>query len=107
MKSVRCSLVTVAFVGVLHLQHLLPLCRTMIRNKKSYSVGSTQYFVRIKLLDTTTVDFNLTPNNTGGDCLNRVAQVLEPARVRLEPARVRLEPVVVCQVNLVAVCGEF
>lgn len=42
-----------------------------------YNVAKNSFVIRINLLDGTSTEFNLQPNVTGNDCLDKVAQTLE------------------------------
>ena len=42
-----------------------------------YDVAKNSFVIRINLLDGTSTEFNLQPNVTGNDCLDKVAQTLE------------------------------
>ena len=41
-----------------------------------YNVAKNSFVIRINLLDGTSTEFNLQPNVTGNDCLDKVAQTL-------------------------------
>ena len=49
----------------------------LFRRKQSYNVAKNSFVAKIFLLDNTTVDFNLLPEVTGRDCLEKVAQCLD------------------------------
>ncbi|KAL5474425.1 hypothetical protein EMCRGX_G026370 [Ephydatia muelleri] len=49
----------------------------LFKRKQSYNVAKNSFVAKIYLLDNTTVDFNLLPEVTGRDCLEKVAQCLD------------------------------
>ncbi len=49
----------------------------LFRRSQKYNVAKNCFVARIILLDNTTIEFNLLPDVTGSDCLEKVAQVLE------------------------------
>ena len=48
----------------------------LFRRSHRYNVAKNCFLARIILLDNTTIEFNLLPEVTGSDCLEKVAQVL-------------------------------
>lgn len=54
----------------------------LFKRKQSYNVAKNSFVAKIYLLDNTTVDFNLLPEVTGRDCLEKVAQCLDIQEVR-------------------------
>ena len=54
----------------------------LFKRKQSYNVAKNSFVAKIYLLDHTTVDFNLLPEVTGRDCLEKVAQCLDIQEVR-------------------------
>lgn len=54
----------------------------LFRRSHRYNVAKNCFLARIILLDNTSVEFNLLPEVTGSDCLEKVAQVLDIQEVR-------------------------
>ncbi len=52
--------------------------------KKShrYNIARNCFVAKVILLDNTTIEFNLLPEVTGADCLEKVAQVVDIEEVR-------------------------
>ncbi len=49
----------------------------LFKKSQKYNVARNCFLARIVLLDKTTIEFNLLPEVTGSDCLEKVAQVME------------------------------
>ena len=49
----------------------------LFKKSQKYNVARNCFLARIVLLDKTTIEFNLLPEVTGTDCLEKVAQVME------------------------------
>lgn len=55
----------------------------LFRRSHRYNVAKNCFLARIILLDNTSIEFNLLPEVTGSDCLEKVAQVLDIQEVNL------------------------
>lgn len=55
----------------------------LFKKSQKYNVARNCFLARIVLLDKTTIEFNLLPEVTGSDCLEKVAQVMEIQEVSL------------------------
>lgn len=49
----------------------------LFRRSHRYNVAKNCFLARVILLDNTTIEFNLLPEVTGADCLEKVAQGLD------------------------------
>ena len=49
----------------------------LFKRSQRYNVAKNCFLARIILLDNTNIEFNLLPEVTGADCLEKVAQVLD------------------------------
>ena len=50
--------------------------RLFMRSQR-YNVARNCFVAKVILLDNTTIEFNILPEVTGADCLEKVAQVME------------------------------
>lgn len=49
----------------------------LFKKSQRYNVARNCFVAKVILLDNTTIEFNLLPEVTGADCLEKVAQVVE------------------------------
>ena len=49
----------------------------LFKRSQRYNVARNCFVAKVILLDNTTIEFNLLPEVTGADCLEKVAQVME------------------------------
>ena len=49
----------------------------LFKKSQRYNVARNCFVAKVILLDNTTIEFNLVPEVTGADCLEKVAQVVE------------------------------
>lgn len=54
----------------------------LFKKSQRYNVARNCFVAKVILLDNTTIEFNLLPEVTGADCLEKVAQVVEIPEVR-------------------------
>lgn len=54
----------------------------LFKKSQRYNVARNCFVAKVILLDNTTIEFNLLPEVTGADCLEKVAQVVEIQEVR-------------------------
>lgn len=55
----------------------------LFKKSHRYNVARNCFVAKVILLDNTTIEFNLLPEVTGADCLEKVAQVVEIQEVSL------------------------
>ena len=70
----------------------------LFKRSHRYNVAKNCFLARIILLDNTTIEFNLLPEVTGSDCLEKVAQVLVIQEVSPRAQRVVRGDTHVCEI---------
>lgn len=61
----------------------------LFKKSHRYNVARNCFLAKVILLDNTTIEFNLLPEVTGADCLEKVAQVMDIQEVSSERERER------------------
>ncbi len=77
------------FILLMHYGYLLDILAAgtmprFFKKSQRYNVARNCFLAKIILLDTTSIEFNLLPEVTGTDCLEKVSQVMDIQEVSID-----------------------